>query len=252
MEQPSNSARARPKSSGKLSVVTQPAAARSAPPRVEEMGPRHVPDQRDSYAVTALADVTDRSLHAAIARVTMGLSPAAMVHAYLDWATHLAGSPGKRMQLVEKAFRKATRFGNHVASSAMTGGGVAEPCIEPLPQDRRFTGEDWQKWPYNFIYQAFLFNQQWWYNATTGVRGVSKQHEMMIEFMSRQMLDMFSPSNFLLTNPEALRRTLEKGGANLATGFRNMVEDWERKVSGKKPVGTEKFRGRARRRRYAG
>ena len=236
MEQSSNSTSTPAKSPGKLSVVTQP-----TPPRVDEISPRHVPDQRDSYAVTALADVTDRSLHAAIARVTMGLSPAALVHAYLDWATHLAGSPGKRMQLVDKAFRKATRFGNHVASCAMTGGQAAEPCIEPLPQDRRFTGEDWQKWPYNFISQAFLLNQQWWYNATTGVRGVSKKHEMMVEFVSRQILDMFSPSNFLLTNPEALRRTLEKGGANLATGFRNMVEDWERKVSGKKPVGTEKF-----------
>jgi polyhydroxyalkanoate synthase len=241
MEQLSNSARARSKPSGKLSVVTQSSAGRSAPPRVDELGPRHVPDQRDSYAVTALADVTDRSLHAAIARVTMGLSPAAMMHAYLDWATHLAGSPGKRMQLVDKAFRKATRFGNHVASCAMTGRDAAQPCIEPLPQDRRFIGEDWQKWPYNFIYQAFLLNQQWWYNATTGVRGVSKQHEMVVEFLSRQILDMVSPANFLLTNPEALRRTIAKGGANLAAGFRNMVEDWERKVSGKKPAGTENF-----------
>jgi polyhydroxyalkanoate synthase len=197
--------------------------------------------ERDSYAVTALADVTDRSLHAAVARVTMGLSPAAMVHAYLDWATHLAGAPGKRMQLVDKAFRKGMRFGNHLCNCAMKGGGVVEPCIEPLPQDRRFVGDDWQKWPYKLIYQAFLLNQQWWYNATTGVRGVSAQHEMMVEFMSRQILDTVSPSNFLLTNPEVLRRTMEKGGANLVTGFQNMLEDWERKVSGKKPVGAEKF-----------
>ena len=55
-------------------------------------------DDRDSYAVTALADVSDRSLHAVVARFTAGLSPAAMAHAYLDWPTHLAYSPGKRLQ----------------------------------------------------------------------------------------------------------------------------------------------------------
>ena len=70
-----------------------------------------------------------------------GLSPAALAQAYLDWATHLANAPGKRMQLVDKALRKAVRFANYAGRCAM-GGGTAECCIEPLPQDRRFAGED--------------------------------------------------------------------------------------------------------------
>jgi polyhydroxyalkanoate synthase len=212
------------------------------PPSLSADGDVARPDRdgRDSYAVTALSDIIDRSLHAAVARGTMGLSPAAMVAAYLDWATHLAGAPGKRLQLIDKASRKAMRLAQYCRHCAMNGADT-DKCIEPLPQDRRFAGEDWQKWPYNVIYQSFLLNQQWWHNATTGVRGVSKQHETMAEFMSRQILDMFSPSNFLATNPEILRRTMEKGGANLVTGFQNMLEDWERKIGGKKPVGTEKF-----------
>jgi polyhydroxyalkanoate synthase len=195
---------------------------------------------RDSYAVTAIADITDRSLHAAIARFTAGLSPAALAHAYLDWATHLASAPGKRLQLVDKTMRKAVRFANYTNRCAMQGG-KGECCIEPLPQDKRFVGEEWHKWPYNFIHQAFLLQQQWWHNATTGVRGLSKRHEDMVEFASRQILDMVSPSNFLLTNPEVLRHTLSKGGMNLVSGFQNLMEDWERAVSGKKPVGTEQF-----------
>jgi polyhydroxyalkanoate synthase len=197
------------------------------------------PSSRDSYAVTAIADITDRSLHAAIARFTNGLSPAALAHAYLDWAMQLACSPGKQLQLVDKAMRKAVRFSNYACRCAI--GGRADPCIEPLPQDKRFVGEEWQKWPYNFIYQSFLLTQQWWHSATTGLHGLSKRHEGMVEFTARQILDMVSPSNFPLTNPEILRQTTTKAGMNLMTGFQNLMEDWERAISGKKPVGTENY-----------
>jgi polyhydroxyalkanoate synthase len=209
-------------------------------PKANGKAPAETVDGRDSYAVTAFAEIVDRSLHATAARFTFGLSPAALVEAYLDWATHLAFSPGKRLQLVNKTTRKAVRFANYAFRCASESG-KAPCCIEPLPQDRRFVGADWQRPPYNLMYQAFLLNQQWWHNATTGIRGVTKQHENMVEFVSRQILDMFSPSNFPLTNPEVLRQTISKGGINLASGLRNLTEDWERAVSGKKPAGTENF-----------
>jgi len=197
-------------------------------------------DGRDSYAVTAFADIVDRSLHATAARFTAGLSPAALAKAYYDWAIHLAFSPGKRLQLVDKAVRKAVRFANYAFRCASEGNKTT-PCIEPLPQDHRFSGAAWQTPPFNFMYQAFLFNQQWWHNATTGIRGVTKHHEAMVEFAARQILDTMSPSNFMLTNPEVLRQTLTRGGANLVSGWHNLIEDWERAVAGKKPVGTENF-----------
>jgi polyhydroxyalkanoate synthase len=229
-------------------VATSPAVsaaenARASAPRVPDLRSDAAAPQttdRDSFAVTALADLTDRSLHAAAAHLTAGLSPAALAQAYLDWATHLANAPGKRIQLVDKALRKAVRFANYAGRCAM-GGGIAECCIEPLPQDRRFAGEDWHRCPYNFIHQAFLLNQQWWHNATTGIRGISRQHENIVEFMSRQILDMVSPSNFLPTNPEVLRVTAAKGGMNLVSGLKNLADDWEHAVSGKKPVGSENF-----------
>ncbi len=198
------------------------------------------PEDRDSYAATAMGDIIDRSMHAAVARLTAGLSPAALTHAYLHWATHLADGPGKRLQLVDKATRKMVRFANYAIRYAMTGG-QTECCIEALPQDKRFAAEEWQRWPYNFLYQGFLLQQQWWHNATTGVRGLSRQHENIVEFASRQMLDMVSPSNFLLTNPEVLGHTLRNGGSNLLHGWENFSHDWERAVSGKKPAGSEKF-----------
>ena len=223
----------------KIAVVGAAKSGRALP-KADQGASTEVGRGRDSYAVTALADIVDRSLHAAASRFTMGLSPAALTEAYLDWATHLTFSPGRHFLLINKAVRKGARLSNYARRCALEGG-KAECCIEPLPQDRRFIGDDWQKWPYNLMYQGFLLNQQWWHNATTGIRGVTKQHENMVEFTSRQMLDMFSPSNFLLTNPEIMKRTVSSGGMNLVSGFQNLVEDLERTISGKKPVGAEKF-----------
>src|SRR5215472_11429649 len=210
----------------------------SSPTRV-----RNRPGQQqdpDSYTVTALADITDRALHAATARFTAGVSPAALAEAYLDWATHLACAPGKRIQLVDKAMRKTMRFGNYLQKYALSGG-KTEDCIDPLPQDHRFKDEAWHKFPFNVIYQSFLLQQQWWHNATTGLHGVSKNHENMVEFVSRQILDMVAPSNFPLTNPEILLRTVATGGLNLIKGFQNYKEDGERAVAGKKPAGADAF-----------
>jgi len=195
---------------------------------------------RDSYASTALGAVFDRALHAGVARSTGGLSPAALAGAYWDWASHLALSPGKQMQLADKAIRKSLRLAHHVAQCGWRMD-QSSTCIEPLPQDKRFSGEAWRRWPYNFIHQAFLLNQQWWHNATTEVGGVTKQHEDVVEFVSRQMLDMLSPSNFLPTNPEAQQRTIAAGGLNLLRGFQNFIEDLERYAAGKKPVGAQEF-----------
>jgi polyhydroxyalkanoate synthase subunit PhaC len=229
---------------GGASPATSTAASPSLPnPASPATWLRNRPSQqqdRDSYTVTALADITDRALHAATARFTGGISPAALAEAYLDWATHLAYAPGKRIQLVDKAMRKAMRFSNYLQKHAVSGG-RAEDCIDPLPQDHRFTDEAWRKFPFNFIYQGFLLQQQWWHNATTGLRGVSKSHEDMVEFVSRQVLDMVAPSNFPLTNPEILLRTVATGGLNLIKGFQNYMEDAERAISGKRPIGADAF-----------
>jgi polyhydroxyalkanoate synthase len=193
----------------------------------------------DSYAAVAVGDAIDKSLAAVAARYTAGLSPAEMAGAFLNWATHLTLAPGKRFHLAEKAAKKTARLVHYAHAAALRG--APAPCIEPLPQDRRFSGEAWQQWPYNVIYQGFLLQQQWWHNATTGVRGVNKQHENMVSFTARQLLDMVSPSNFVLTNPEILQHTIRQGGMNLVRSTQYLIQDLEKIVSGQSPGGADEF-----------
>jgi polyhydroxyalkanoate synthase len=181
----------------------------------------------------------DRMFHAWLGRMTQGLSPPALMLAYLDWLVHLSVLPSKQAELSQKAIRKALRLSLYSSKCAVNH--AMQPCIEPLPQDKRFIGETWQSWPYNIIYQSFLLTQQWWHNATTDVHGVSPHHEDAVSFVARQLLDVFSPSNFLLTNPEIMKKTMEHGGMNLMRGWQNFIEDWERALGGKNPVGAEQY-----------
>ena len=197
--------------------------------------------ERDSFSSTAFAELLDRVTHASLAKATLGLSPASLIGAYLDWAAHLASSPGKRMRLMDKAWRKQLRLQQHAWRCALGMDGHS-PCIEPLPQDKRFVSPGWQKWPFNVFYQSHLLMQQWWHVATTEVPGLSVQHERMVSFTARQILDVFSPSNFIFTNPDVLDRTVRENGGNLVRGWQHLIEDWDRLQGNRPPIGAEHFR----------
>ena len=191
-------------------------------------------------AATIHLEQLDRFTHAAIARMTMGVSPAALGMAYLDWLSHLAAAPGKQLELGKKAGHKWARLIRYAARAAANPDCGA--CIDPLSHDRQFIGDDWKVWPYNVMSQGFLLAQQWWHTATTGVRGVSPHHEAVVSFVGRQILDMLSPSNNPFLNPEVLRRTIETGGANLRQGYANWSEDAERVMRDLPHAGADAFR----------
>ena len=93
--------------------------------------------------------------------------------------------------------------------------------IKPQAQDRRFARPEWELPPFNLLAQAFVQSQQWWHNATTGVRGVAKPNEAIVEFSVRQMVDVLAPSNFAPTNPEVLQKAFQSGGQNFVSGWQN-------------------------------
>ncbi len=187
----------------------------------------------------------DRLVHAVQGRMTNGLSPASLVLAYLDWLVHLMNSPGKVGELAQNAAAKSLPLFRY-AQSSMFGLRGIDPFIEPLAHDSRFSSPGWQAFPFDVLHQSFLYAEQWWHYATTGVRGVSRHHEAVVEFTARQLLDMLSPSNFLLTNPDVLKATAEQGGQNLVRGMENLMAFLHRQLGSReaRPAGDDFVVGR--------
>jgi polyhydroxyalkanoate synthase subunit PhaC len=181
----------------------------------------------------------DKLIHASIARMTGGVSPLALNQAYTDWAWHLRVSPDKQMELLRDAAAAWLCF----LFYCLRAGQVADCplCVEPLPQDKRFDGAAWKRWPFNLFSQGFLLTEHWWHRATTGVAGVSKHHEDVVEFVARQLLDSISPKNFAFTNPEVIAETIKQRGMNFIRGAVNFWQDWQGLVTRQKPAGTEAF-----------
>jgi polyhydroxyalkanoate synthase subunit PhaC len=228
-----------------------------AEPRLEAAGekPRSMPaDRRTEEPLRSVGDSNslavggansrfldaDRQFHAALASMTFGFSPISLLEAWQDWALHLAVSPGKQQEIGAKAFEKFVRFADFLTGCALSGEG--QQCISPLPQDRRFSHPGWKEFPFNQLHQSFLLTQQWWHDATVGNPGVTQQHKRMVEFFSRQLLDIFSPSNFAASNPEVIAATVNEGGGNFVRGMEHMLDDIARQSRGDPPHGTEAFK----------
>src|SRR5262245_66676312 len=89
------------------------------------------------------------------------------------------------------------------------------------PLQRRFV----KRLPYALWQQAFLAQEAWWASATREVRGMTPKNAARVSFITRQLLDVWSPSNVPWLNPVIIDRTLKEAGANLMRGANNLQED---------------------------
>jgi polyhydroxyalkanoate synthase len=171
----------------------------------------------------------DMVLNAWLGRTTGYISPAALLLAWQDWASHLLLSPAKQAELGVQALINTERWIQTCAGALL---GAPADAVRPLAQDKRFLDPAWHTWPYNAISQGFLLTQQWWHRATSGVRGVSPHHTDVVTFVARQLLDGVAPSNFLATNPVVQQATFASGGRNLLHGAARALVDTRSVLSG--------------------
>ncbi|MBY6069433.1 alpha/beta fold hydrolase [Leisingera aquaemixtae] len=167
----------------------------------------------------------DRATRAALARVTAGVSPHSIMATWMDWALHLSRSPGRQLELAERALNNAAKVG--LSASNLTG----TPPFKPRSFDHRFEADGWKKAPFSVWQQAFLATQDWWEAATGEMPGLARRDADRARFQVRQALDLFSPSNFPWSNPEIIERTMKEGGRNIIEGSHHFWEDFNHTVT---------------------
>ncbi|WP_239002729.1 PHA/PHB synthase family protein [Rhodovastum atsumiense] len=183
-------------------------------------------------------DIFDRMVRAIQARMTQGISPTAVASAWMDWIVHLASAPGKQLALSARASQAMLRHGMWLAHAAL---GPVEPLVAPDAHDSRFADPAWKQWPFNAVVQSYLLSEAWWLETAHRVPGMTSRHEQEVTFMLRQLCDMFAPGNIPWINPVVIARAAREGGFNLLRGGHNWLEDMERLLTDRPPVGTEAF-----------
>jgi len=117
---------------------------------------------------------------------------------------------------------------HYVEAQTALAHGKLQPPQDHTPFDRRFQNPLWQTHPYfNFLKQQYMLNAEAVGQAIQDIEHLEPREKKRVEYFSRQIIDMFSPSNFLGTNPEALERAVATEGESLVRGLENLVADIE-------------------------
>ncbi|HWA92308.1 MAG TPA: class I poly(R)-hydroxyalkanoic acid synthase [Rhizomicrobium sp.] len=109
-------------------------------------------------------------------------------------------------------------------------GGEAKPVVAPAAGDKRFKDKDWEEnQVFDFIKQSYLLTANWMQDTVAKVNGdLDEKTAKRIAFFTKQFADAIAPTNFVLTNPEVLRTTMQSNGQNLVKGLDNLLDDLER------------------------
>ena len=104
----------------------------------------------------------------------------------------------------------------------------------PMPEldqaaDKRFKDHAWQQSPaFRFLKDSYLLYSDWLMELVADIDGLEKKDREKLEFYTTQFIDAISPSNFIFTNPEVLRATLDTNAENLVEGLRKLADDVKR------------------------
>ena len=118
----------------------------------------------------------------------------------------------------------------------LDSGGMLRDAPRPVPadspaarKDRRFADPAWTQNPfYDIIRQSYLLVSDYMTGLADAVDGVDPKQKAKLRFATSGILDALSPSNFPLTNPAVVQKTIESGGENLVKGLQHMLADLEK------------------------
>ncbi len=180
-----------------------------------------------------MADIAERSQRVVSewlkrqSEQTPQLDPLNIGSAFLEMTARLVTNPTRLMQAQLGFWQDYMTLWQNTTRRML--GLESKPVIQTRPGDRRFKDDAWNdNQVFDFIKQSYLLAARYVQDVVTQVDGLDPQTAQKVDFYARQFIDAMSPSNFLLTNPEVLRKTIESGGENLLRGLNNLLADLER------------------------
>jgi polyhydroxyalkanoate synthase len=154
-------------------------------------------------------------------------NPLSIGAAFFEMTARMMSDPSRLVQAQLSLWNDYLTLWQRTAQRFL--GGSAEPMIEPPAGDRRFRDKAWtDNTLFDFIKQSYLLTARWLQGTVKQVDGIDERTARKVDFYTRQFVDAIAPSNFLMTNPEVLRATIESRGENLINGLKNLLDDLER------------------------
>ncbi|SDW27170.1 PHA/PHB synthase family protein [Litoreibacter albidus] len=148
------------------------------------------------------------------------------IQAAAAYMAEMMNNPSKILEQQVNYWGKSLK--HYVDAQQQVAHGKLTPPEDKGPSDRRFKSELWDTHPYfNFIKQQYMYSSEAITDAMQNLDGLSDHEKSRVSFFAQQIVDMFAPTNFLATNPEALSRAVETDGASLVQGLENLVHDIE-------------------------
>jgi polyhydroxyalkanoate synthase len=156
-----------------------------------------------------------------------GPGPELYAKAMAAYWSEMATNPGKLIEHQVQYWGQALRHAMEAQAALVQG--RTSPPPDNQPRDRRFAGDLWADHPwYNFIKQQYQISARAIEETVRDLDGLDPLDKRRVEFFSRQIVDLYAPTNFLATNPEAMARAVETEGESLVRGLENLVRDIER------------------------
>ncbi|MFQ5618582.1 MAG: class I poly(R)-hydroxyalkanoic acid synthase [Rhodospirillales bacterium] len=200
-------------------MANQPGSEMPAP------DPEFAPDSMADIAARCQRLVTDFLARQGAAGGSV--DPFNIGNAFLEMTARMMSDPATMVQAQMSLWQDYLGLWQSTASRML--GQETAPAATPEARDRRFRDKDWDENElFNFIKQSYLLTARWIQSTVQDVHGLDDETERKVEFFTRQFVNALSPSNFIMTNPEVLRATLESRGENLVRGLSNMLDDLER------------------------
>ena len=152
------------------------------------------------------------------------LDPFNVMGSFAGGAKSLASDPAKIMKANLDLWQQHMELWQSATMTAL--GQKAESSAATEKGDRRFKSEHWDENPiFDFIKQSYLITSRWLIDTMSNIEGLSDEDARKVQFHTKQLVDAMSPSNFLMTNPEVIKETIDSGGQNLVRGMQNLNRD---------------------------